>query len=87
MTAYSSDYIIKCMQSYFFDEVKKHPDLTLIIFLIGLIVLEITSVEVRSVIIIFWFYGIFLMAKIILRGRSMWQHMKVFWIWWNKPQE
>ena len=73
------------MQSYFFDEVQKHPDLILIVFLIGLIVLEITSLEVRSVIIIYWFYGIFLVAKIIFRGMSMWLHMKAFWIWWNKP--
>ena len=83
ITGYTSDYILKCMQAYFFEMPGRHPDSTCLVFLIGLVLLKIVSWEITPVILAFWIYGLLMVGKIILRGRIIFQELKVFWIWWN----
>ena len=85
ITGYSADYILKCMQAYFFETNGKHPDSACHILIIGLVLLKFIEWEFTPVTLIFWTYGLLLTCKIIIQGIILIQEFRNYWIWWNKP--
>ena len=85
ITGYSADYILKCMQAYFFETNGKHPDSACHILIIGLVLLKFIAWEFTPVTLIFWTYGLLLICKIIIQGIILIQEFRNYWIWWNKP--
>jgi len=80
LTAYSGEFILKAMHTYFFEDSSRSPDSMLYVFLATVLLFEFFSLGTKD---LFLIYGLLVIVKMLWMGYSIFSELKTYWVWWN----